>query len=78
MSPNQRKLLKKKNKEMIKNITAILFSSAIEVDDNGIIIKTSKGFGNFLNKPFSLLEQSLRKQKYQSLKIEDIDEGIYN
>lgn len=63
---------------MIKQITAILFSSTIEIDENGIIIKTSKGFSNFLNKPFSFLEQSLRKQKYQFLKIEDVDEGIYN
>ena len=60
---------------MIKLITATLYSSAIEVNDSGIIIKTSKGFGNFLNKPFSLLEQSLRKQKYQSLKIEDVEVG---
>ncbi len=63
---------------MIKNITAILFSTAIEVNDAGIIVKTSKRFGNFLNKPFFLLEQTLRKQKYQSLKIEDVDEGIYD
>jgi hypothetical protein len=59
---------------MFKQITVTIFITAIEVNDVGIIVKTSKGFGNFLNKPFSLLEQILRKQKYQHLKIEDVDE----
>jgi hypothetical protein len=59
---------------MIKNITGILFSSAIEVDNSDKIINTPKKFSNFIGQPFSILEQQLRKQKYHSLIITNVEE----
>jgi hypothetical protein len=59
---------------MIKIVEATLFRAAIEVDDQGKIIRTPKGLSNFLNQPLSLLEESLKKQKFQSFKIEDVIE----
>lgn len=59
---------------MIKIVSAQLFTAAIEVDDSGKIVRTSKGLSNFLNQPLSLLEESLKKQKFQSFKIEDVEE----
>jgi hypothetical protein len=59
---------------MIKIVEATLFRVAIEVDEQGKIIRTPKGLSNFLNQPLSLLEESLKKQKFQSFKIEDVIE----
>jgi len=59
---------------MIKIVTATLFRAAIEVDEQNKIIRTPKGLSNFLNQPLSLLEASLKKQKFQSFKIEDVTE----
>jgi len=58
----------------IKIVTATLFRAAIEVDDQGKILRTPKVLSNFLNLPLSLLEASLKKQKFQSFKIEDVIE----
>jgi len=60
---------------MIKLVTATAFSASIEVDEQGKIIKTSKGLRNFLNLPLSLLEESLKRKKFQSFKIEDVAEA---
>ena len=59
---------------MIKIVTAIAFSASIEVDEQGKIIKTSKGLSNFLNMPLSTLEGVIKKNKFQSIKIEDVEE----
>jgi phosphorylcholine metabolism protein LicD len=63
---------------MIKIVEATLFRAAIEVDNQGKIIRTPKGLSNFLNQPFSLLEKSLkeakRDEKFQSFKIKDVEE----
>jgi len=59
---------------VIKLITVTLFSSAIEVDEQGKIINTPLKFKNFLNKQFSFFEEVLKKQKYYSLKIQEVNE----
>jgi hypothetical protein len=58
----------------IKIVTAKLFSAAIEIDEQGKIVNAPKHFKKFINLPFNILEDTLRKQKYQSLKIEDAEE----
>jgi len=59
---------------MIKIVTATLFRATVEVDEQNKIVRTSKRLSNFLNLPLSLLETSLKKQKFQSFKIEDVEE----
>lgn len=59
---------------MIKIITATLFRTAVEVDSQGKIINTPRRFVNFKGLPFSILEGVLNKQKYQSLKIINMEE----
>ena len=55
---------------MIKIITIQPFTVAIEVDSQGKIINVPKKLSNFLNLPFSILEESLKKQKQQYRIIE--------
>lgn len=64
------------NKLKTKIIEAVAFRTAVEVDDNNNLIKVPKIFSAFLNKPLSLLEQSLRKAKpkFQNITIEDVTE----
>jgi hypothetical protein len=59
---------------MIKIITATAFSYAIEVDENNKIINAPKIFSQFLNLPLSILEDILKKKKFQSIIIEDVEE----
>lgn len=60
---------------MIKLITAKAFSSAIEIDEQGKIIYASKGFSKFINTNITVLEDVLRRNKFQALSIEDIQEA---
>jgi hypothetical protein len=57
-----------------KIITAKAFSCAIDVDESGKIVRVPRFLNNFLNLPLSILEQSLKKNKFQSYKIEDVNE----
>ena len=59
---------------MIKIITLTPFQAAIEVDSQNKIIRTPKRLSNFLNLPFSILEESLKKQ-VRYFKVEDIIDG---
>lgn len=61
---------------MIKILTAILFSVAIEVDEQGKILNTPKQFEQFKGLPFSTLENVLNKNRkqFKSLKIVDVEE----
>lgn len=59
---------------MIKIVTAKAFSASVEVDEQGKIIKASKVFSQFINFPLSVLEGVLKKNKFQSLKIENVEE----
>jgi hypothetical protein len=59
---------------MIKIITLTPFQAAIEVDSQNKIIRTPKKLSNFLNLPFSILEESLKRQK-QHFKVEDVIDG---
>jgi len=58
---------------MIKIITLTPFQAAIEVDEQGKIINAPKKLSNFLNLPFSILEESLKKHK-QNFKITEVVE----
>ena len=58
---------------MFKIITLQPFQAAIEVDSQNKIINAPKKLSNFLNLPFSILEESLKKQKHQ-FKIEEVEE----
>jgi hypothetical protein len=58
----------------IKIVTATAFSAAIEVDEQNKIVRTPRGLSNFLNLPLSILEATLRKNKFQYFKIEDTNE----
>lgn len=58
---------------MIKIIQIQPFQAAIEVDNQGKIINAPKKLSNFLNLPFSILEESLKRQK-QYFKIEEVEE----
>jgi len=60
---------------MIKIVTATAFSAAIEVDEQGKIIKASMGLQNFLNMPLSVLEGVIKRNKFQSIKIEDVEDA---
>jgi hypothetical protein len=59
---------------MYKIITATAFCAAIEVDNSGKIISTPRALSNFLNLPLTQLETSLKKSKFQSFKIENVEE----
>jgi len=59
---------------MIKILTANAFKCAIEIDESGKIIKVPKFLSNFINLPLSILEQTLKKNKFQSIQIEDVEE----
>jgi hypothetical protein len=58
---------------MIKIITLQPFQAAIEVDEQNKIIRTPKKLSNFLNIPFSILEESLKRQK-QHYRITEVEE----
>ena len=60
---------------MIKIIQIQPFTAAIEVDEQGKIVRVPKILSNFINLPLSILEQSLRKHKFQSIKIENVEEN---
>lgn len=59
---------------MIKVITGKAFSAAVEVDSQDKIINAPKIFSQFINLPLSILEQTLKKNKFQSFKTEDVEE----
>ena len=59
---------------MIKIITAKAFSCAIDVDESGKIVRVPRFLNNFLNLPLSILEQTLKRNKFQSIKIENVEE----
>ena len=59
---------------MIKIITAKAFSCAIDVDDSGKIVRVPRFLNNFINLPLSILEQTLKRNKFQSIKIENVEE----
>jgi len=48
---------------MIKIITATAFSSAIELNDAGIITKTSKSFSNFKYETYELQHRLLGRPR---------------
>lgn len=58
---------------MLKVITATLFTAAVEVDSQNKIINAPKKLSNFLNLPFSILEESLKRQKYH-FKVDEVEE----
>lgn len=57
-----------------KIIKGIAFQSAIEIDDQGKIIKAPKYFEKFINYPLSVLEDFLYKQKIQRVILEDVED----
>jgi hypothetical protein len=59
---------------MIKIIKAIAFQGAVEVDEQGKITNAPKIFSQFINMPLSILENTLKKNKFHSLTIEDVQE----
>ena len=59
---------------MIRLITAKAFSAAIDVDEQGKILNAPKIFSQFINMPLSILEGVLKKNKFQSFTIEDVEE----
>jgi len=59
---------------MIKLIKVVAFSGAVEIDESGKIINAPKIFSEFINFPLSILEDVLKKKKFQSLIIEDVEE----
>ena len=58
----------------LRIITAKAFSAAITTDDSDKIINTPKNFRNFIGQPFVILEQTLRKHKFQNITIENVEE----
>ena len=60
----------------IKIIHATAFSTSIEVDDRGYIIRTPKQLQNFLNQPLSMLTEILKRNTLlQQVSIEDVQEA---
>ncbi len=59
---------------MLKIITATLFTAAIEVDEQGKIIKAPKRFENCINHTLIELELALRREKFQRYSIQDVEE----
>lgn len=60
---------------MIKILTTKAFSAAIDVDEQGKILNAPKNFQKFIGQPFAFLEQVIRRNKFQSLTIEDTQEA---
>ena len=58
----------------IKLITAKAFSAAITTDDADKIINAPKNFRNFIGQPFYVLEQVIRKNKFQLITVENVEE----
>lgn len=58
----------------LRIITARVFSVAITTDDADKIINAPKNFRNFIGQPFYVLEQALKKYKFQSITIENVEE----
>jgi hypothetical protein len=58
----------------IKLITAKAFSTAVEVNDSNIIVNAPKIFQQFINVPLSTLLDTLKRNKFQSLTVEDVEE----
>jgi len=59
---------------MIKIITGKAFSGAVEVDSQDKTINAPKIFSKFINLPLSILEDVLKKQKFQKIIIENVEE----
>ena len=58
----------------LRIITAKAFSAAITTDDSDKIINTPKNFRNFIGHSFAILEHVIRKNKFQSIQIENVEE----
>ena len=58
----------------LRIITATAFSAAITTDDADKIINAPKNFRNFIGQSFVILEQAIRKNKFQSIQIENVEE----
>ena len=58
----------------LRIITAKAFSVAITTDDADKIINAPKNFKNFIGYPFIILEQALRKHKFQNITVENVEE----
>lgn len=63
------------NNKIIKIITAKAFTCAIEVDESSKIINAPKFLSNFINLPLQILEQTLKKQNFQRVTIEDVEDA---
>jgi len=59
---------------MIKLISAKAFCVAIDVDEEGRILNTPIEFSKFINLNISVLEGVLKRNKFQKLTIEDVEE----
>jgi hypothetical protein len=58
----------------IKLITAKTFSTAVEVNDSNIIVNAPKVFQQFINSPLSSLLDVLKRNRFQSLTVDDVEE----
>lgn len=58
----------------LRIITAKAFSAAITTDAADKIINAPKNFRNFIGQSFYVLEQVIRKNKFQSITVEDVEE----
>jgi hypothetical protein len=58
----------------LRIITAKAFSAAITTDDADKIINAPKNFRNFIGQPFYVLEQVIRKNKFQLITVENVEE----
>jgi len=58
---------------MIKLLEGVVFIEAVEVDKDMKIIHASNKLKNFVNHPFSMLEERLRKDKNLILRIKDVE-----
>jgi len=58
----------------LRIITAKAFSATITTDDADKIINAPKNFKNFIGQPFYVLEQTLKKYKFQSVTTENVEE----
>jgi hypothetical protein len=58
----------------IKLITAKAFSTAVEVNDSNIIVNAPKVFQQFINSPLSSLLDVLKRNRFQSLTVDDVEE----
>lgn len=60
---------------MIKLISAKMFCGAVEVDNQDKIINAPPYFKNFINLPFSILEETLKRKKFHSIQIDNVEES---